>query len=196
MNSYYAALEEYLKRLGFGSAMINDIKNCYHVRSYQKEEYFATCGETSNKIGFVISGIFYMNIIKQDGTIFAKQFMKKNDFLLAAFDPVSPSEVNIQSIKASVILEAEYSKMQALFQKYREMERSAGRRMEAEVERISKRMIQFATLEAKDRYRLFQEEFKELEGEIPQYLIASYLGVSPTQLSRIKIKLRKNNQHM
>lgn len=193
MNSYYTVLKEYLMGLGFSNTAVNEIIKCYHVKKYKKNEYFATCGEDSDKIGFVISGIFYMNIIKLDGTVFAKQFMKKNDFLLAAFDPTIPSEVNIQSLKTSVVLEAEYSRIRALFHKYQEIERSAGKRMEAEVERISKRMIQYATLEAKDRYLLFQEEFKELEREIPQYLIASHIGVTPTQLSRIRVKLMNND---
>ena len=49
-----------------------------------------------------------------------------------------------------------------------------------------KREIELVTMEAKDRYVIFQEEHPQIEQLIPQYHIASYLGISPTQLSRIR----------
>jgi len=49
-----------------------------------------------------------------------------------------------------------------------------------------KREIELVTLEAKERYQIFQKEHPGLDQQIPQYHIASYLGVSPTQLSRIR----------
>jgi hypothetical protein len=52
--------------------------------------------------------------------------------------------------------------------------------------RKEKREIELVTLEAKERYAIFQQEHPQLEQLIPQYHIASYLGVSPTQLSRIR----------
>ncbi len=42
--------------------------------------------------------------------------------------------------------------------------------------------------DATERYALFQKEFPELENHIAQYHIASYLGITPTQLSRIRAK--------
>jgi hypothetical protein len=46
-----------------------------------------------------------------------------------------------------------------------------------------------ALLDAADRYLIFKEEYPGLEDLIPQYHVATYLGVSPTQLSRIRQKL-------
>lgn len=46
-----------------------------------------------------------------------------------------------------------------------------------------------ALMDATQRYLLFQKQFPTLEQLIPQYHIASYLGVSATQLSRLRNKL-------
>ena len=46
-----------------------------------------------------------------------------------------------------------------------------------------------ALMEAEHRYKIMQEEFPLLEVQIPQYHIASYLGITPTQLSRVRKKL-------
>ena len=44
-------------------------------------------------------------------------------------------------------------------------------------------------LDADQRYAILQKEFPGIELKIPQYHIASYLGISATQLSRIRSKL-------
>ncbi|MOA17990.1 hypothetical protein D3C78_1382750 [compost metagenome] len=49
--------------------------------------------------------------------------------------------------------------------------------------------IEIVLLDADKRYELFQQKFPDLEQLIPQYHIASYLGITPTQLSRIRRKL-------
>ena len=49
-----------------------------------------------------------------------------------------------------------------------------------------KRQISFAAQNATDRYLTFLEEYPSLPERVPQWLIASYLGITPTQLSRIR----------
>ena len=51
--------------------------------------------------------------------------------------------------------------------------------------------IEMALLDADKRYLLMREKFPHIENEIPQYHIASYLGISPTQLSRIRKNLNQ-----
>ena len=52
-----------------------------------------------------------------------------------------------------------------------------------------KKQLEMAFLEAKERYVIFKKEYPTLESIISQYHIASYLGISATQLSRIRQKL-------
>jgi hypothetical protein len=49
-----------------------------------------------------------------------------------------------------------------------------------------KREIELVLLRADERYRIFKEEYPTLENLISQYHVASYLGITPTQLSRIR----------
>ena len=49
-----------------------------------------------------------------------------------------------------------------------------------------KKELEIVLLDASQRYRLFQSEFASLEQLVQQYHIASYLGISATQLSRIR----------
>jgi len=56
-----------------------------------------------------------------------------------------------------------------------------------------RRETQLIMLNASERYRAFREEYPGLEQRIPQYHIASYLGITPVQLSRIRA--HKNARH-
>ncbi|MDH3326953.1 MAG: hypothetical protein OEM38_09590 [Gammaproteobacteria bacterium] len=49
-----------------------------------------------------------------------------------------------------------------------------------------RRETQLIMFDASTRYHAFLEEFRGLEKRIPQYHIASYLGITPVQLSRIR----------
>ncbi|MCP4400288.1 MAG: Crp/Fnr family transcriptional regulator, partial [bacterium] len=54
------------------------------------------------------------------------------------------------------------------------------------------REIRLVLTNAEERYKHFQQEHPGLESKIPQYHIASYLGITPVALSRIRSKLKKD----
>ena len=186
VSQYHAVLCQYLQNLSLSQVIVDEVLQYFVVKHYRKGEYFSFVSQPANKLGFVVSGLFYMFIESEEGTVFTKDFLRDEQFLLALFDPQQESLANIQAIKASIILEAKYSDIQALFNKYHQFETLAKQGMERRLESIYARMESLALLEAKDRYRLFQQDFGDIEAEIPQYLIASYLGITPTQLSRIR----------
>lgn len=166
-------------------------KDIFQYKAYKKGTYFAKQGEFDDKIGFIIDGIFAMKILKEDSTDYIKSFRKQNEFLLATFNENEANPVSIFTVADSVILEAKYSDVKILFGKYPELEHLYRKEIEKETEFAYLRLEQTATLQASERYELFKKQFLKLEDLIPQYLIASYLGITPTQLSRIKKNINK-----
>ena len=189
MDAPFLVFHQYLTRLQLGEAVIGETLAAFAPRRYRKGEYFAFAGQVQDKIGFVVDGLFFMYVDDENGRTFTKDFLTNHQFLLAAFDPAKGSLANIRAIRPSLILEARYSDIQRLFARCPEFAALSRRRMEREVEAIYARLESFAGMEAKARYLLFREKFVPIESEIPQYLIASYIGVTPTQLSRIRKKL-------
>jgi len=51
--------------------------------------------------------------------------------------------------------------------------------------------LQLLTLTAAERYQLLQRQYPELEQLVPAYHIASYLGITPISLSRIRAQKSK-----
>lgn len=180
------ALRNYLLNVGIGSDYTSKIYACFHEKTYAKDTFFVQEGAIGNKLGFVIQGIFCMSISQIDGSFFVKDFITSNQFLLAALSPETLSNVSIQAIANAVVLEADYSKVQSILYENLELALLSKSKLEREFEAICSRMEGFAALSASQRYRLFLEKYSGIEEEIPGYLIASYLGITPTHLCRLK----------
>ena len=109
-------------------------------------------------------------------------------FIKAAFDPAGGNLVNIRALRDARVLQARYSDIRELYAKHEDFRVLSERGMQRRYQELCDRLEQMATLDAGGRYALFREAFGSLEADIPQYLVASYIGVTPTQLSRVRRK--------
>lgn len=155
-----------------------------------KEEYFALAGRTESKIGFLKRGViraFYKN---RDGLEYNKTFFTGNEFVGAYTSLVTgnSNHINIQALTDCVMLTANYSNLTSLFTDHRNIETMARKISERLYVYKEKRELELVMLQAGERYEIFRKEYPELINQIPQYHIASYLGITPTQLSRIRAK--------
>ena len=189
MSLNYFSLVSYLQCLGLDEKIIDEMIKLFDINDYYKYSHFASDDEVCNKIGFVLSGMFYMSTENSDGSLLVKDFYFAKKFMLASFNPKEKSTVNVIAIKNSKVLEAKYSDIQSIFEKYPLVEQLSKKRIERELESVYKKLNSFVSTPAKQRYLIFREKFSMFEREIPQYLIAAYLGITPTHLSRIKISL-------
>ena len=84
------------------------------------------------------------------------------------------------------IWSCEFRSLTDRYDQFPELERLSRKIAEYYFLEKEKKELEIVLLDASQRYRLFQKEFPTLEQLIPQYHIASYLGISATQLSRIR----------
>lgn len=184
-------LEETLKHIvPFDNLSLKSIVNLFKEVQFKKGETFAKKGEYSRNIAFVKSGVLRAYYGNDKGEEYNKTFFSDNNFVGAYSALVTGNRnlIDIDCLTDCKLLVAEYSKIIALYNDNPKVERLSRILAEQFFVRKEKREIELVTLEAKDRYAIFQKEHPELEQRIPQYHIASYLGVSPTQLSRIRAK--------
>ena len=57
---------------------------------------------------------------------------------------------------------------------------------------LQRRVIMLMSASAKDRYELFLETYPKIPNRVPQRMIASYLGITPEALSKIRGKIAKS----
>lgn len=160
---------------------------------FQKNEYFIIEGSMAKTLGIVSNGLFKVSFITQEGNEYIKYFLGNSDILLGPLDVGKKSRVSIQALQKSAVFKINYNKFLTLCEEYPSLKLMKSHLIQKYWTRKEKREMNMLANDAKKNYEIFKKEYSHLEKAIPQYYIAMYLGITPTQLSRIK---KKNSQHM
>lgn len=156
----------------------------------KKHDYFAKEGEFPSQVAFLTHGVMRAFFRNKSGYEYNKTFFTPSSFVAAYSSLVTQEKnlINIQCLTDCTLQVTEFSSITALYKNYPNVERFARKLAEYKFAIKEKREIELVTLEASERYSIFKEEHPHLENQINQYHIASYLGITPTQLSRIRAK--------
>lgn len=154
----------------------------------KKGEYFIRKDQYAKEIAFLETGIVRAYYINNEGKEYNKTFFSAPSIIGSYASLISKQKnaVAQQALTDCKIWKASFHKIEALSEGNFEIERL--RRIIAESYFLSneKKEIEMALLDAEKRYLILQQEYPGIELKIPQYHIAAYLGISPTQLSRIR----------
>jgi CRP-like cAMP-binding protein len=172
----------------------NRVLKYVHPVTIKKDGYFLRAGEVPRRIGFNLSGLMRLFYIDSDGKEIIKHFCLENTLAISysAFLLREESKFYIQAIEETKLLTINYEAYceildshvcwQIVSRKFSEMLYILKEKKEAELLLNS----------AQERYLQFLEDYPDLEDRLNQYHIASYLGITPESLSRIRANLRKN----
>ncbi len=169
-----------------------DLLPLFSEKKILKGDYFVEENSYPDQVGFILDGVLRAFYRTPDGNEYNKTFFVDNSFAvsLAAVIQKSKSCLNFQALTESKLLVANYFEIVALFEKHRCIETLIRLILEIEwVVKKEQREIRLVLNNAEERYIYFQEEYPGLENIIPQYHIASHLGITPIQLSRIRAKM-------
>lgn len=165
---------------------------CFKPSGLRKNDFFVREGEYAQQIGFLKQGVIRAFFVDPFGKEYSKQFFV-GPCVIGAYSSLlnrQPNRIAQQALTDCEILIANYREMENLYNQYHDLERLGRKIAEYYFLEKEQKEIEMALLDADKRYLIMRERFPTLESIIPQYYIASYLSISPTQLSRIRKKLR------
>jgi CRP-like cAMP-binding protein len=171
------------------------IDNVFRVKHFAKGEHFLLAGDVCREAAFIESGVFrfYINTDERDATYY---FAAENEFICdyPSFLPQRPSSVNIQALETAEIRALSFDDLQRFYREINFGERF-GRLIAEEIFVDSiQQLASFYQDTPAVRYQNFVHRFPQLVRRLPQYYIASYVGIEPQSLSRIRRRfLSKSN---
>jgi CRP-like cAMP-binding protein len=174
--------------------VIDAVVNMSKPRKYEKGEIFSKQGEISDKTAYNCSGIFSVSSTQEEGTLFVANFLKEGEFVQGAFEIFKPNSFTIQALCDCVVVEFSKKVVHDMYLQYPQLGEFARCIVEKYFVAYAAHMIQIGTSKAEDNYLQFRNNFQGEEDRIPQHLIAAYLGITPTQLSRIRKKTSSAQQ--
>ncbi|KLT63938.1 Crp/Fnr family transcriptional regulator [Pedobacter sp. BMA] len=154
----------------------------------KKGDDWITEGKLETKIGFLLSGTM-RHYYTHDGEQKTTYFYFENHLTGSYFSALthSPSKLTIQALTDCYLLAFPYKILVALFDQSKVWERFGRKLAEYLVLGLEERMVDLLILSPEERYlQLLAGTKTKIIEQIPQHLIANYLGVSAVSLSRIR----------
>jgi CRP-like cAMP-binding protein len=183
-------MDEDLKNI-LPSERIEELLGIGRIKSIKAFDYFIRAGEVPHKIAFVGSGLFRYVYTNNRGDEFTKGIIAQNFFLssYSAMIMGRPSYFSIQALENSQLLEINWSDFEHLKENDIFWLEFQLKFVEKGYIIKEKRERELLLLDAETRYKNFLIEFPGMDQRIKQGIIASYLGIQPETLSRIRKKI-------
>ncbi|MGX5690813.1 Crp/Fnr family transcriptional regulator [Arcticibacter tournemirensis] len=160
-------------------------------------EYFLEEGQLCRYVGFIEEGLvrYHMNDNGNQKTLY---FNKEGEFVsnYQSFLPREPSNTSIQAIEDTAMQVINYADLQRLYSNVSEGEKLGRLAIENVFLSSLQQLKSFYKDSPTERYQQFLRSYPSLVQRIPQYHIASYVGIKPQSLSRIRRKLVHKNDRI
>jgi len=161
------------------------------LRKYLKGQYVVQQGDVCKYSGFIISGCTRTFYVDDEGQEHNVMFSVEDWWAseIGSFVTQTPSDYNVQCIENTELIQLLYTNQEELFERIPKLERFFRLILEKAFVDAQKRIVWSFSLSAKEQYLNFKEQYPKMEQRIPQYMIASYLGITKEFLSKIKNQL-------
>tara|TARA_Y100001935_G_scaffold255663_1_gene270879 strand:- start:16262 stop:16846 length:585 start_codon:yes stop_codon:yes gene_type:complete len=165
------------------------------VRDYLKGQFIVQQGDVCKYESYVISGCAKTFFIDQEGNEHVVMFAIENWWTadLGSFITQQPADYNVQCLEKTKVAQFSHTSLEQLYAQIPKLERFFRIIIQNAFVASQKRIVRNLSLTAKERYLIFREQYPDIEQRVPQYLIASYLGITKQFLSKIRAELIMEN---
>ncbi|GAA4270195.1 Crp/Fnr family transcriptional regulator [Hyunsoonleella aestuarii] len=148
-------------------------------------------GENTSKVYMLVNGIIRCYLSTEEGKEFNKSFYLPISFVgsLTALMKKKPSKFVFETLTDCKLYEIDFYKLMKLCEEDTGFKSLYNKVLEGLYIKYEKRLVELISLDAKERYLALRNQIPNVDELIPQYHIASYLGITAVQLSRIRKKL-------
>ena len=170
------------------------VREKFYPRLFRKRQFVLQEGNVCNQIYFVVRGLLRMYKIDDKGVTHVLQFAIENNWIndLGSFHQRKPSAMNIDAVEDTVVLETSYDDLISLYSAIPKLNHIFRVLVENAYVRLQERLMQNISSTAEERYECFLEVYPLLTNRLSQIQIASFLGVTPEFLSRVRNKRVKS----
>jgi len=156
-------------------------------------EFFCKPGETRHQLGFLHEGLARYHVLTEAGDDVTKDFAVPGRFVVSFGSAVQgqPAQVAISTVLESRFTVWPFDTLRALLEGHVEWQKFGRRVAEFLYVRKERRELDFLLRSAPERYEVARAELGASFGAIPRDMLASYLGIAPESLSRLRRRLIK-----
>ena len=167
---------------------LNDFLNLAIIKTFKRQEIVSRPNAIPNEIFFINKGLIRIIVIDNGGTEHTIHFALENQFIAdySCFMQKQSSLYTLQTVEETEVVVLPRSAIEWGYKNLKEGQKMG--RLIAEfyfIYQDDRIKNQYART-PKQRYDSITEVFPNIHNRVPQHMIASYLGITPVHLSRLK----------
>jgi CRP-like cAMP-binding protein len=164
------------------------INSLWVPRQFQKGQFFQRAGEVTTHGAFVVRGCFRTYLIDAHGSESIIHFSPERSFIgdITSAATAQPTPYAVDAIERSTTLMIDHASFNRMLDQIPEIARGYRLGLERSQGAQRRRIAMSLSASAEERYSDFIERHPALAARVPQRMLASYLGITPETLSRIR----------
>lgn len=188
----FEAIKAYYRKLvpHISDAELAALEACLSVRQVQKGDFLVKAGLVCRHVSFISKGVarLYYTVDGKDisvGFAGAGEYTSEYESFLTR----RPAMQNVGALTDMEVIDLGYDDMQRLYTQYPAFQEFGRKIAEMLFILLNRRNTAFLASSPEDRYRNMIADNPRLLQQVPQYMLASFIGVTPEHLSRIRKKM-------
>jgi CRP-like cAMP-binding protein len=170
-----------------------ELRNRITDKKIKRKQFILQENDVCKHYTFVISGLLKMYTVDDNASRHNIQFASENEWITdnGSFHSEKPSRLYIEAIEPSVVLQIDKPNLIYLFHNHPKFDRIFRVIIENKYLELQNRVLQNISSTAEERYITFLDQYQHLINRLPNTQIASYLGITPEFLSKIRNSISK-----
>lgn len=191
----FQRIREYLSRsVRLSEEEIKIFENSLELRLIPKKTILLQAGEVCNFEAYINKGCIREYFIDDAGIELTLQFATEDWWVsdITSFEDQIPSDMYIETLEDCELLVLTRQSKENLINEVPQLERMFRLMIQRHLSKLQKRLFKTVSSTAMDQYIEFVTRYPTISQRISQQYIASYLGITPEFLSRLRAKHLKN----
>ena len=168
---------------------LDEMVGQFELDEFPKKFLFLKSGDFSDNVYFVCKGLI-RNYYVKEGKEINHWITKENGLLSAAYTLATGNQnfINYETVEPTIVLKMKYSTLQLFYYKNHSLARLGRKIVELYYALFMKKAYEVLFLSAEECYQIFLKDHSDLNTRLPLRIIASYIGLTPETLSRLRAK--------
>ncbi len=195
MNESQPLIDHIQKRVILNEDEVQAFLSYFKYLKIRKRQFIIQPGFVAHHKNYILKGAFRAYVVDDNGQDHTIQ-VSIEDWWISDYNSYvyqKPATMFVEALEPSIILQLDYKDEALLKHQNHKFETFFRIMAERSVAHMQRRIITNLTMNAEDRYKEYEALHPDIVQRMPQYALASYLGMTTEYLSRLRNKRAKKS---